>query len=273
MATDVAFSSRYGPTAVVAGASEGLGEAFARELAERGFSLVLMARRQEPLERLATELRSLHGAEIRVVPVDLAAPADTLAKVLTDAVAGLDVGLAIYNAAYSCIGEFHQQPLEDQVRTVEVNCRGPVVFAHLYGRMMAERGSGGLLLMSSLAGTQGSALLASYAASKAFNTVLAEGLWQELAPRGVDVLACRAGATRTPNYVSSQPVGGGATMEPRAVVVDALAALGHGPTMVPGWRNRFGAWVMGSVLPRNTAVRLMSRITRSMYGRTLPPKS
>ena len=265
------FRARYGPSAVIAGASEGLGEAFARELADRGLNLVLMARRKDRLDDLAAELRA--KVEVRVVQVDLAASADTLATIFTDATRDWNVGLAIYNAAYSCIGEFHSQPLEDQVRTVEVNCRGPVVFAHVYGNALAKRGSGGLVLMSSLAGTQGTAMLASYAASKSFNTVLAEGLWQELGPRGVDVLACRAGATRTPNYISSQPSGNGTTMEPREVVLDALAALGHGPSTVPGWRNRFGAWVLGRVLPRNTAIRLMNRITRSMYARNLPPAS
>jgi short-subunit dehydrogenase len=265
MSKPAEFRARYGPWALVAGASEGLGAEFARQLAARGLNVLLLARRGELLEQLAAELRAASGVEVVTASVDLGAP--DLAARLHELVAGREVGLGVYNAAFSLIGPFLDQDLADKLRIVDVNCRGPLILAHELGTRMAARGRGGLVLMSSLAGTQGSPLVATYAASKAFNLVLAEGLWDELGARGVDVLACRAGATRTPNFVASKPRTAGApVMEVAPVVREALAALGHAPSLVPGWVNRMAAFFMGRILPRRTAIRIMSNATRKMYA-------
>ena len=111
------------------------------------------------------------------------------------------------------------------------------------------------------------ALLATYAATKAFNTVLAEGLWEELGHHGVDVLACIAGAVATPNYERSKPRGSGGTMTAAAVAEAALSALGGGPSVIPGGRNKLGAFLFQRLLPRRVAVRTMAGITRRMYTR------
>ncbi|HKA89504.1 MAG TPA: SDR family NAD(P)-dependent oxidoreductase, partial [Haliangiales bacterium] len=195
------FAARYGPWAVVAGASEGLGAAFARALAARGLNLVLFARRRDALDALAASL----GVEVRAVALDLAQP--DLAAAVADVVGDIDVGLLVYNAAYAPIGAFAELPLADKLRAVDTNCRGPVTLADALAPRLRRRGRGGIVLMSSLAGALGSPLVATYAATKAFNLVLAEGLWDELGQLGIDVIACRAGATRTPNYEASQPVG------------------------------------------------------------------
>ena len=258
------FRQRYGPWALVAGASAGLGEAFARALGARGLHLVLLARRQQALEVLAADIRSRHGVEVRLEAVDVGA-AD-LGERVTRLTQGLEVGLLVYNAAHSVIGPFLQQPLEAQLRVLDVNCRGPLTLAHLLGRPMAQRGRGGLILMTSLAGSQGGPLLASYAASKAFNLVLAEGLWAEVAAQGVDVVACRAGATRTPGYASSQPKKSIRLMEPQVVVRQTLRALGRGPSLVPGALNRLAAFLLVRLLPRRTAIWVMGRATRELYG-------
>jgi short-subunit dehydrogenase len=148
---------------------------------------------------------------------------------------------------------------------LDVNCRGPLVLAHRLGGAMARRGRGGLLLMASLAGGQGNPWLASYAASKAFEIVLAEGLWAEWRERGVDVLACRAGATRTPAFQATRPRAEVPTMAPAAVVEEALAALGRGPTAVAGRLNRLAAFLFTRLLPRRAAIRIMERATRRLY--------
>ncbi len=260
------FAARYGKWALVAGASEGLGEQFARQLAARGLHIILVARRAELLAQLAEQIRAT-GVEVVTIALDLAAP--DLAQRLSAATRDLEVGLVVYNAAYSLIGEFLEQDLESKLRVIDVNCRGPIVVAHTLGLPMAARGRGGIILMSSLAGMQGSPHLSTYAASKAFNLVLGESLWDELGKRGIDVLTCRAGATRTPNYVASRPRSAGApVMEPAAVAAEAIAALGHKPSMIPGWANRAAAAFMG-VLPRKAAIRLMGSATRKMY-RSLP---
>jgi short-subunit dehydrogenase len=159
---------------------------------------VLLARRAALLDELANELKSAHGVEVRTLAIDLGEP-DVIERVrkVSD---GLEVGLVVYNAAVSVVGSFLDTELAQRMREIDVNCRGPLRFAHHFGKGMAERGRGGIILMSSLSGRQGTAFVASYAATKAFNTVLAEGLWAELKERGVDVLACEAGATTTPNF-------------------------------------------------------------------------
>ena len=257
------FRARYGRWAVVAGASSGLGAEFATQLAARGLDLVLVARRAQVLESLAEELRARHKVEVRLCALDLGAP-DLLERI-REATSGLDVGLLVYNAALALIGPFLEQPLADKLKVIDVNVRGPLILADEFGRTMAARGRGGILLMSSLAGSRGSPLVATYSATKAFNLVLAEGLWDELSSRGVDVLACRAGATRTPAFEETAPVGKVPVMEAAPVVTEALAALGRQPSMVPGLLNRFGDFFLGRLLPRRAAVRFMGRATRAMY--------
>ena len=120
--------------------------------------------------------------------------------------------------------------------------------------------------MASLAGSQGVPLVASYAASKAFDIVLAEGLWAELRGRGVDVLACRAGPTRTPAYLATRPRAEVPTMEADEVAAAALAGLGRGPTVVAGALNRAVAFALTRLLPRRAAIGVMGRGTRRLYG-------
>jgi short-subunit dehydrogenase len=258
------FQEKYGPWAVIAGASAGLGEAFARGLAARGLHLVLLARRQAALEVLAAQLRTQYGVEVRLEAMDVGGP--DLGPRVARLAAGIEVGLLVYNAAHSVIGPFLENPLEQQLRVIDVNCRGPLTLAHELGGAMARRGRGGIVLMTSLAGSQGGPLLASYAASKAFNLVLAEGLWAELGPRGVDVIACRAGATRTPGYASSNPKKSIRLMDVGPVVEETLAALGRKPSLVPGALNRLAAFVLVRLFPRRTAIWLMGRATRQLYG-------
>lgn len=270
MRHDRRFLEKYGPWAVVAGASEGLGAEFARQLAELGFALVLVARRPATLEAEAERLRRQYHVEVLTVAGDLGAH-ETLETVVREG-ERLDVGLIVYNAALSPIGPFLEQPLDSLERTLDVNCRAPMTLVHGLGRRMAARGRGGIILMASMAGLQGSPLIAAYAASKAYNLRLAEGLWEELAGRGVDVLACAAGATRTPNYEASQPARPrwyAPSMEPEVVVRQALAALGYGPVMTPGLGNRLAGILLERCLPRSWAVRLMGATTRSMYERSM----
>jgi short-subunit dehydrogenase len=262
------FRERYGPWALVAGASTGLGEAFARRLAARGLHLLLVARRADALDRLAGELRAEHGVEVRTAACDLGR-ADLL-EALGPLLAGAEVGLLVYNAAASAIGPFLDRPLEDQLAVLDVNCRAPLLLAHALGGPMARRGRGGLLFMASVAGGQGNPWLASYAASKAFDIVLAEGLWSELRERGVDVLAARAGATRTPGFAASGPRQRVPLMEPGQVADLALAALGHGPTVVTGGLNRLAAFLFTRLLPRRAAIGIMGRATRRLYQEPRP---
>ena len=265
------FRARYGPWAIVAGASAGLGAAFAAQIAAQGLNLLLVARRPDLLEQVGARLVSTCAVQVRAIALDLAR--DDATATVAAAAEGLDVGLLVYNAAYSAIGPFLDRPLEDHLREIATNCRTPLGLAYTFGQPMRKRGRGGIILMSSLSALQGSALIANYAATKAYNWLLAEGLWEELRGARVDVLACRAGAVSTPNYLESitraaqpasrPPLG---TMTAEAVVAEALAGLGGGGSVIPGFSNRAAAFIMGRLLPRELAVRLMGRVLRRLYA-------
>jgi short-subunit dehydrogenase len=259
------FTKRYGPWALVAGASEGIGQAFAQELARRGINLVLVARRAEPLEETAREIAVAAKVQVRCLPLDLAR-ADASA-VLERELADLDLGLVVYNAALAPAGTFLEIPLDEQLAAVDANVRGPLALAHGFGRRLAARGRGGILLMSSLTAFQGSPYVATYGATKSFLLTLAEGLWFELAPRGVDVLAVCAGATRTPRYLKRAQGRAPGELEPDAVAREALAALGRGPLVIPGRFNRFASQLMRRLLPRRASVRIMGGQTRHLAER------
>lgn len=261
------FVDRYGPWAVVAGASEGIGASFSRQLAELGLNLVLLARHSEPLERFAGELRNAHGVEVRTQTLDLGDSG--ILEGLQSSTEDLDVGLAIYNAAYSPIGRFLDIELEDHFEVLNVNVRGPLVFSHYFGRRLAPRGQGGLILMSSMSGLQGTAMVANYAATKSYDKILAEGLWYELREHGVDVLACVAGATLTPSFIGStdRPPSSwlARPMQPEDVAEQALRDLGRQPTGVSGRRNQLGSTLLARLLPRHAAIRMVSKETEHMY--------
>lgn len=256
------FVSRYGPWAVVAGASEGLGAAFAQVLAERGLNLVLMARRTELLDGLKKSLVEGKGVEVRTIACDLARP--DLADVVSEATRGLEIGAAIYNAAYAPVGKVLERSAEDLLRIVDVNVRGPLLFTRTLAPPMVARGRGGIVLMSSMAGFQGTPRIATYAATKAFNTIFGEGLWAELASDGVDVVVSCAGAVRTPGYNKTATKDAPGTLDALVVAQRTLDALGHGPTVVPGATNRIARVLLGRVLPRRTAISLMANSTKDL---------
>jgi short-subunit dehydrogenase len=257
MTSPDALASRYGSWAVVAGASEGLGAAFAEEFARRKLGVVLLARRAALLEDLAGRLRRDHGGQVRTLPCDLADP--SFAARLEEATRDLEVGVGVYNAAYSFVAPLFERPLEDALRVVDVNVRGPLLFSRALVPPMIARGRGALVLMSSLAGRQGSPRLAAYAASKAFNTVLGESLWAELGPRGVDVLVSCAGAIRTPGYARALQKEAPGTLDPAQVVEATLAALGRGPVVVPGGVNKLASFLMTRLFPRKSAISIMGK--------------
>lgn len=250
---------------MVAGASEGFGAAFAEQLAERGMHLVLVARRERLLATLAREVAATHGIEVRCLPLDLADPASGPA--LADAVAELDVGVLVYNAAYIPLGPFLDMTDEAVAGVVDVNVRGPLRVLRALVPGMCERGRGAVVLVASLSGLLGTPHVSVYAASKAFNVVLAEGLWWELRAHGVEIAACLAGAMRTPGYVRSFNRDVPGILSPAEAARRTLDGLGKGPRIVPGLINRLSAQLMGRLLPRRAAIRLIAGSTVHVEAR------
>lgn len=261
------FVARYGPWAVVLGGSEGIGASFARQIAEQGVNVVLVARRTEPLAATADAIRAATGVEVRTTAVDLTA--DDMGDRIADETDGLDVSLVVYNAgATHGVPQFLDGPVEERLALVRLNCVGPVRVAHHFGDRMVARGRGGLIFLTSMSSICGAARTVTYSATKAFDLVFAEGLWAELAPRGVDVLALVAGATKTPAMASSGAQIGTEEfpgMEPDDVARDGLAHLADGPTWVAGEANR-ATFDFLRTLPRTDAVNGMSQAVRQLYA-------
>lgn len=265
---DAAFRTRYGSWAVVAGASQGLGAEYATQLAAHGLNVVLVARQADRLQALSEQLATAYRVQVRVLPIDLAA--SNAAALIAELTHDLEIGLLIYNAAYSVIGPALDQPLEQHLRELDVNTRTPLELVYRLGQDMRARRRGGLILMSSVGGSFGTAYIANYAATKAYLQILGEGLWDELRAEGVDVLACCAGMILTPTLLASQPkrsrLDSFADMTPDQVARETLKALGHQPSWVPGWRSRWATFFMRRVLPRRSAIHVMGQTVRKMYS-------
>ena len=256
------FKTKYGPWAIVAGASEGLGAAFAEVLAKHHLNLVLIARRTDKLEALANALRDKYPIEIISHSVDLADFEQTKQFVSELTV---DIGLLVYNAAYAPIGYFENIPEHDLDQIVNVNIKTPLLLTKLVSTKMIEKGKGGIVLMSSLAGSQGSPKIATYAASKAFNIILAEGLWHELKKHGIDVIASCAGAITTPGYKNAQnEQEAPGTLDAMTVAEKTINAMGKGPTTVPGIVNKMARFFMGRLFSRKLAISIMDKNTKKL---------
>lgn len=265
-ATDLTFAATYGPWAIVTGAAQGMGAAFAADLARRGVSVVMVDREGGLLTRQAHELEDA-GGEVEQVVLDLAVAGS--GRHLLDAVKGRDVGLLVANAAATYVGMFVDQPLQHAIRQLDVNCRATLEMVHGLLPQLIERGRGGLLLLSSLSAMRGTPVTAHYAATKAWNLILAESLHDELRDTGVTAMAVLPGTTRTPGWESQRPHDSVATaqlMEPADVARESLDALGTAPSFVPGQANRDSEAFMAS-LPRADALRLMGDVMRE----TFPP--
>ena len=253
------FREKYGPYALVAGGSDGLGAAYAEALAERGLNLVLLAREKERLEAAANRLKEKYSVDVITFAVDLADY-----EKAKNLIAGLKVsiGLLVYNAAFAPIGLFENTDEEHLSLAAAVNVRAPLLLAKLLSASMIQNRRGGIVLMSSLAGAQGSPKLATYAATKAFNAVLAEGLWKELKPRGIDVIGCCAGAILTPGYQQAEKSKSApGTLAARDVAEQTLNALGKGPMVIPGGVNKIARFVLTRLLTRKAAIGIMSKNT------------
>ena len=264
----MSFKEKYGPVALVAGASEGLGAAWCHALAKRGLDVVLVARRLEPLEKLANEIAQQYGVKTTAISLDLN-DADVIEKLSTQ-LGSTEISFMVYNAALPYIGKYLDLPVAEHVKIAQVNVVGPLKMAHYFGGKMVARGKGGIVLMASLAGFQGSGFLSTYASTKAFNRVLAESLWYEWKDLGVDVIGCCAGATATPNYINTKPKDAGMfapkVQLPEEVAEECMHKIGTVPSFVTGAGNRFASFMMNTLFSRKIAVTLMGDTTRKMYN-------
>jgi short-subunit dehydrogenase len=252
----------HGPWAFIAGASEGIGVSFAHQLAKAGINLVLIARQRALLEQVAREVRAEGSVQARALALDLTRP-DVLDRVreVTDDV---EVGLVVLNAAASPgMGTFLDAPLDNVLKAVRMGPMGQTSLVHHFGKKMAARKRGGIILIGSLAGNAGAATTVLYGAAKAFAQLFAEGLWSELRPLGVDVLYAVLGATRTParERVALKDSPDQFVAEPDDVARECLANIANGPVLVPA--HLAEAFKMFCSLPRRQAAETMTNLLLS----------
>lgn len=267
------FAGKYGSWAVVAGASDGVGAAFAEALANRGLNVVLVARRQSALDEVAGGIADRTDVQTRTLVVDLSTPDSS--RDIADATQDLQVGFLVYCAgADPTFRPFLDTPIEVSESLVQRNCVTLMRLCHHFAAPMVERGRGGIVIFGSGAGLVGGPNMVAYGPSKAFDMILAEALWSELHPKGIDVIGLILGKTDTPalrqlefergQIASVDNVPDGADSVDN-VIAEAFDHLADGPTVFVGDQMRTAVEMLGKV-SRNDAVRLMSTASAAAMG-------
>lgn len=250
--------TRYGPAAVVTGASSGIGASFAKLLAAAGFDLLLVARRLDRLQSLAETLSQQHSVNVQTLEADLSDP--EAAADIARAAAEMDIGLLVSNAGFGLKGPHHAQDVASLNDMVNVNCIAPMQLAHHFIPMFLQRESGGILITGSVEGIMGFPNSAAYAASKAFVQSLGESLWGELEAHSVDVLVLEPSSTDTEAFekqgIDRTKLSG--VMSADEVAQIGLDNLANGPVMIAGEEN---ATLFNGLaqMPRRDALRMMGQ--------------
>lgn len=259
-----------GTTALVTGASSGLGEEFARELARRHANLVLTARSREKLEQLAADLARVNGVTVQVIVQDLSEPDGALALVRELKSRGLAIDHLINNAGFGTAGRFETMDVEREARMVRVNCESVVVLSRALLRAMLDRRVGGILNVASTAAHQPTPFMTTYGATKAFVLSFTLALSEELRGTGVRALALCPGPVPT-GFQAAASIPSGAVLsiaklDAHTVVERALDAYArHATLKTPGFVN--GAQTLASkLLPRSVILRA-ARLTMTKLGR------
>jgi len=256
------FASSYGPWAIVTGASAGLGAHYCRQLAARKLNLVLVARRDEQLQELATELRDSFNVDCRVLALDLIAP-DAIQR-LEDEVKDIEVGLLVNNAGFGWKGSFLDGGTERMRDMIRLNCEVPTMLSLAFAPAMVKRGRGGILMLASTAAFQPTPFFSVYGATKGFDLLLGESMHEEFRSAGVDVLTVCPGSTDTEFHAIA---GTESTFPDMAAPVDvvskSLDLLGKRMTFVHGFKN--SVMVAGNrVVPRSVVAKVSARIIKKV---------
>ncbi len=258
----------YGAWALITGASSGIGEHFARALAAGGLNCVLVARRLDRLEQLASELADKHGVQCLCIEQDLSE--DGCVQNIAERTEELDVGVLVNNAGFGCCGDFETSDAQRLEDLVKVNCLAPVSLTREFLPKMVERKRGAVIIVSSLLGFLPAPYDACYGASKAFDLHFGEALWAEMRPKGIDVITVCPSATSTEFFEAegrtaeqSRRISRIAT-RPEKIVSITLRNIGRKPTVgpmvskLPAFLTRF--------LPRKLVVLLTGFGMRKTFG-------
>ena len=264
------FAQRYGPWALIAGASEGTGASFARQLAQKGLNLILIARRQGPLDALAAEVTAAHGVECVTASIDLALP-DAVDR-MAAAAGSREVGLLLLNAGADSNGSmFLDNDLANWNALVARNVSCVMGAVHRFAQPMRSRGHGGVIVVGSGACYAGLPGISVYGATKAFDLLLCEGLWAELKPHGVDVLHYVIGRTDTPAHRELMEARGMAIPEdlasPDEVAAIGLAHIAHGPVKNWDLADDEAGWAVTPAAARRARIEAIAAAAAAYAGK------
>jgi short-subunit dehydrogenase len=252
--------TRYGKWAVITGASSGIGMELTWRLAEAGLDLIITARGQERLRKLADELQETYDVEVIAVPSDVST-IEGVNRVL-EVSAPKDVGLFVASAGYGTAGSFLDSSIHSERNMLQVNCDAVLSMTHHFSQVFSQRGKGGIVLFSSLVAFQGVPYSANYAATKAYIQSLAEALYVELKPSGVDVLAAAPGPVNS-GFAGRANMKMGNVLKPEDVGIPILKALGRRSTVLPGTLSKVLIYSLRT-LPRWAKVRAMKVVMGGM---------
>lgn len=256
------FTNKYGQWALVTGGSTGIGLALAKQAASCGMNIILVARRAGLLAQAQDAIQGQYKVKVKIIELDLTT--DTALDILFNETKNIDVGMLVPNAGIELNGLFINTPLEANRKLLRLNSEVPMALSHHYGRMMAARNKGAILLVSSGFGYQATPYIANYAATKAYILALGEALNVELKEYGVDVSVLSPGLTKTSMTDGSTinfnklPV---FSMSPDVVARIGFNALGRKATVIAGFLNKFYVW-QNRLVPRSVPVKLFGILVR-----------
>ncbi len=260
------FKEKYGPWALITGASRGIGAGFARQCAASGLNVVLVATNELLLKEQQHFIESNYRVEAQIVVLDLCR--EDIVNKLAPATGDKEIGLLVCNAGVATVQTFISQPEEELLRQFHLNARSALMLTRHYAADMVRNKRGGIILVSSASAMNGTAYSANYAGTKAYNLILAESLWYELKNHNVDVLGFMPGCTKTPGFERHDPHPGAfvPVMDVEETVAEALHALGRYPSRIAGLTNRLSYLFMGLFASRRQAIRLVSRSMKNIFN-------
>ena len=251
---------RYGTHALITGASEGIGRAFAWQLAKEGMNLILVARREQMLAELASEIIQKYQVECHVLKIDLAIELEV--DRLIDMTQAFDIGVVVCNAGFGLAGNFLDNDVNTEMQMIQVNCMALTKMTHHFGRQLKKRGRGAVFLLSSIVATQGIARSANYAATKAYVLSLGEALQVEWRDSGVDLLIVAPGPVDT-GFSKRSKMKFGQTTTPELVAKESIQSIGQKSIVHPGGLAKLMKLGI-AMTPRFIRVKIISLMMRGM---------
>lgn len=260
----MSFKEKYGPWALITGASSGLGVEYALQLAKKGLNLILVARREEMMSELALRIQDKYPVEVKIIALDLAKLG--FYDELSAKIEGLDIGLVVNNAGVNLEGHFYRGDLDRNIQMLRLNTEAPFIIAYEIGKKLIERKKGGIIFTASSSSFQATPFLSHYGATKAYLLSLAESMNYEFKDKGVDVIALCPGITES--EMSTSMKGNPIVMKAAPVVKLVIDNLGTEAYVVPGLGNKIQAFMTQRVLGRDLSRKVTGPLMKKLFTKS-----